>query len=198
MQIRVITLRYQEGLQGFSEEALRTATFGRQVLSVDQHFFLHGNVPHLVLTLQLADTEGGGYQRRDRNGSEAARLEEKIPEAARPVYNALRDWRNRKAKEKGCPAYNIALNVQLAELVLKAPKSIAAMREIEGCTEKFCKQYGEELLGLLGDVKPSEGGTPAQTEAEDLLVSGRDARSPKGEGSSCDSVSEENNTSKNK
>lgn len=164
MQIRVITMRYQEGLQGFSEEALRTATFGREVLSMDQHFFLHGNVPHLVLTLQLADTEGGGYQRRDRNGSEAAKLEEKIPEAVRPIYKALREWRNSKAKEKGCPAYNIALNVQLAELVLKAPKSLAAMREIEGCTDKFCKQYGEELLGLLADVKPTEGSSLIPSE----------------------------------
>ena len=160
-------MRYQEGLQGFSEEALRTATFGREVLSVDQHFFLHGNVPHITLVLQLADTEGGGYQRRDRNGNEAARLEEKIPEALRPAYKSLREWRNSKAKEKGCPAYNIALNVQLAELVMKAPKSLAAMREIEGCTEKFCKQYGEELLGLLADVKPAEGTSLTSEESQE-------------------------------
>jgi len=29
MQIRVVTLRYNEALQGFPEDALRTATFGR-------------------------------------------------------------------------------------------------------------------------------------------------------------------------
>ncbi len=52
MQIRVITLRYQEGLQGFPEDALRTATFGKTVLGVSEHFFLHGNVPHSALVLQ--------------------------------------------------------------------------------------------------------------------------------------------------
>lgn len=34
MQIRVITMRYSEGVQGFSEDALRSATFGREVLAV--------------------------------------------------------------------------------------------------------------------------------------------------------------------
>ena len=44
MQIRVLTLRYNEALQGFPEDALRTATFGREVLNVSEHFFVHGNV----------------------------------------------------------------------------------------------------------------------------------------------------------
>ena len=34
MQVRVITMRYQEGLQGFPEDALRAATFGKTVLDV--------------------------------------------------------------------------------------------------------------------------------------------------------------------
>ena len=46
MQIRVITMRYSEGVQGFSEDALRRATFGREVLAVQEHFFTYGNVPH--------------------------------------------------------------------------------------------------------------------------------------------------------
>ena len=44
MQIRVLTLRYNEALQGFPEDALRTATFGREVLNVSEHFFVNGNV----------------------------------------------------------------------------------------------------------------------------------------------------------
>lgn len=34
MQVRVVTMRYQEGLQGFPEDALRAATFGKTVLDV--------------------------------------------------------------------------------------------------------------------------------------------------------------------
>ena len=39
MQIRVITLRYNEALQGFPEEVLRAATFGREVLNENNNGF---------------------------------------------------------------------------------------------------------------------------------------------------------------
>ena len=39
MDVRVVTLRYSDGLQGFPEEALRKATAGRDVLAVREHFF---------------------------------------------------------------------------------------------------------------------------------------------------------------
>mgnify|MGYP003295820710 CR=1 FL=1 len=35
MQVRVITMKYSEGQQGFSEETLRSATFGRDVLACE-------------------------------------------------------------------------------------------------------------------------------------------------------------------
>jgi len=38
MDVRVITLRYQDALQGFSEEALRKAISGREVLEAREHF----------------------------------------------------------------------------------------------------------------------------------------------------------------
>ena len=39
MQVSVITMRYQEGLQGFPEDALRAATFGKTVLDVRESAF---------------------------------------------------------------------------------------------------------------------------------------------------------------
>ncbi len=36
-------------MQGFPEAALRQATAGREVLEARDHFFTHGNVPHLAL-----------------------------------------------------------------------------------------------------------------------------------------------------
>jgi hypothetical protein len=53
MYVKVVTLRYEERLQGFSEGALREAAAGREVLEVRDHFFQHGGVPHLSLVLLL-------------------------------------------------------------------------------------------------------------------------------------------------
>ena len=99
MQVRVITMKYNEGQQGFSEEALRSATFGRDVLAVETHFFMHGGAPHLTLVLQLADASsfdaGGTFKPRDPN---APNPEEALPEELRGVYRDLKKWRNEKAK----------------------------------------------------------------------------------------------------
>ena len=42
MDIRVITLRYSDGAQGFPEEALLKAVSGREILEAREHFFVHG------------------------------------------------------------------------------------------------------------------------------------------------------------
>ncbi|MEI6150169.1 MAG: HRDC domain-containing protein [bacterium] len=148
MDVRVLTLRYQEGQQGFPEGALRQATAGREVLEVREHFFTHGNVPHVALVLLLGDGAGddGGFRSRNPNAPDP---EESIPEDRRPVYRDLKRWRNDRAKTDGKPAYAIARNVQLAEIVNKAPKSLAALKEIEGLGEAFCRDYGAAVLELV-------------------------------------------------
>lgn len=103
MQVRVVTMRYQEGLQGFPEDALRAATFGKTVLDVREHFFLHGNVPHLALVLQLGDApayaDAGGFRPRGLDAPDPA---EGLTDAQRDVYRALRAWRNETARAEGC------------------------------------------------------------------------------------------------
>jgi superfamily II DNA helicase RecQ len=161
MDVRVITLRYQEGVQGFSEDALRQATAGREVLEVREHFFTHGNVPHMALVLLVGDgaSSGGGFKRRDPNAPDP---EESIPEERRPVYRDLKKWRNERAKADGKPAYAIARNVQLAEIVNKAPASLAALKEIEGIGEAFCRDYGKAVLELVANLPVSEAAGQAE------------------------------------
>lgn len=118
MQVRVITMRYNEGLQGFSEDQLQKATFGKSVLNVSEHFFVHGNVPHLALVLQVGDApryeNAVSYRPRDPNVPDPM---EDMTDAQKSVFLALKTWRNETAKAEGRPAYAIARNTQLAALV---------------------------------------------------------------------------------
>jgi superfamily II DNA helicase RecQ len=153
MDVRVITLRYQEGVQGFPEEALRLATAGREVLEAREHFFLHGNVPHLALVLMLGDGPvTGGFHPRDPN---APNPEESVPEERRALYRDLKRWRNERAKADGKPAYAVARNAQLVAIVNRAPKSLAELKEVEGIGEAFCRDYGKDVLERLGEPKES-------------------------------------------
>jgi len=160
MQIRVVTLRYNEAQHGFPEEGLRAATFGREVLSASEHFFVHGNVPHLALVLSLGELpggEGGAYYRgRDPN---APNPEEGMTDGQKTIYRALRGWRNETAKAEGRPAYAIARNTQLAELAKTAPRTLAGLKEVEGFGEGFCGKYGKAVLALLSE-------TPAEERAD--------------------------------
>ena len=160
-------MRYQEGLQGFSEDLLQKVTFGKTVLNVSEHFFLHGNVPHLTLVLQLGDAphydNAESYRKRDPN---APNPEDEMTDAQKAAYRALRDWRNETSKIEGRPAYAIARNIQLAQLVIAAPKSKAAIREVDGCGEAFVEKYGDKVLQLLSELKPAN--PEAATEVSKL------------------------------
>ena len=151
MQVRVVTLRYSDGLQGFPEDALRAATSGREVLEVREHYFVHGTVPHLALVLQLGDgavAPRAGAVRSDENP------ELELAEPLRPLYRSLRQWRNDEAKKVGIPAYAILRNAQLAEICRRLPRSLAALREIDGVGEATCAKYGAALLALLPETPP--------------------------------------------
>ena len=162
MQVRVVTMRYSDGLQGFPEDALKTATFGKTVLGVSEHFFLHGNIPHLALVLQLGDAasyeNAGGFRPRGLNAPDPM---EDLADAQKGIYRALKVWRNETAKAEGRPAYAIARNAQLAELVKTAPKTKADIKEVAGLGEAFCGKYGERVLALLSEVSAA----PAKEDA---------------------------------
>ncbi len=121
MLIRGLTLRYNEVVQGFPEDALRSVTFGREVLNATEHFFVHGNVPHLTFVLSLGDSpkyeNAGSYRPRDPNAPDP---EDGMTDAQKARYRALKAWLNETAKAEGCPGYAIARNVQLAELAKAA------------------------------------------------------------------------------
>ena len=152
MRIRVLTLRYSDGLQGFPEDALREACAGGELLEAREHFFVHGNVPHLALVLMLSETEPGRGP-RPNSGDDPGN---ELPEAVRPLYRQLRDWRNARARKDGIPSYVILRNTQLAEICRRLPRSKAALREIEGVGEGTCEKYGAEILALMPADSPPQ------------------------------------------
>mgnify|MGYP006292380535 CR=1 FL=1 len=153
MRVRVLTLRYEEGLHGFPEEALRDACAGREVLDVREHYFIHGNVQHVSLLLLLSD-EGTHKEPVGRRGKDAG---DTLPEHLRPLYRSLREWRNDQARKEGIPSYVIARNVQLAEICRRLPASKAQLKEIDGIGEAVCGKYGDTIVAMVkeSDIQPS-------------------------------------------
>jgi superfamily II DNA helicase RecQ len=164
MRVKVITLAYDEGLRGFPRDALERVGAEGALLEVRDHFFVHQGVPHLALVLLLDEADTGPRRSGMPDGPDPGAA---LPEALQPLYRNLRRWRNERAKAEGVPAYALFRNVQLAEICRRLPRSLAALREIEGIGEATCAKYGQEVLSLLAEVPapPAPTTTPAQKPA---------------------------------
>ena len=161
MFVRVITLRYHDGLQGFPEQLVREASAGREILEVRDHFFMHGNVPHIAMVLMLADNATGEKPAWNRAASSTPDPAKELPDRLQKLYRDLREWRNDRAKKDGVPSYVIMRNTLLAEICRRLPQSLAQLREIDGIGEATAARYGADILGLVSAFAATNpGGNP--------------------------------------
>lgn len=150
MEIRVVTLRYSEGGQGFPEDALRRVCAGREVLDVTEHFFTYGNAPHLTLIVKLGGESAPGGSWRER-AKDAPDLEAELPDDKKTLYRALKKWRNERAKAEGKPAYAIGRNTLIFEITKASPKTLAELKEVAGMGEASVSSYGKEILEIIAN-----------------------------------------------
>jgi len=141
---------------------LQKATAGREVLEVREHFFVHGNVPHMAVVLLLGDT--GEVRRRRPSGPDPA---EDLPDNRKALYRDLRTWRNERAKADGVPSYVIARNVQVAEICRRLPRTLAELKEIDGIGEATCEKYGRDILARVPEALPAVEAEQSEPENKD-------------------------------
>lgn len=159
MDIRIITLKYSEGLGGFPEEDLRKAVSSREVLDVREYYYEYAKVPHMTFVVTL----GAKYQRNETVRQREEDPELSVPEQLRNLYREIRQWRNEKARKEGVPSYLVLRNAQIAEICRRIPRSLTALKEIEGIGEATCAKYGKEILSLI----PEEINTPSDNASSD-------------------------------
>lgn len=167
MDVRVITLRYAEGVQGFPEDALRRACAGREVLDVSEHYFVHGGIPHLTLVVKMAGASASsGSTWKDR--SVAPDLEIGLTDGQKQLFRALKKWRNERAQQDGKPAYAIGRNTLILEIVKAHPTTLAALKEVDGMGEASVASYGKEILEIVANapVEATKSETPTSDKQE--------------------------------
>jgi len=67
-----------------------------------------------------------------------------------PLWEILKEWRSKTAKESNIPAFVIFHDRTLAEIVNKQPKTIDELSRISGIGEAKLDLYGANLLALVG------------------------------------------------
>ena len=127
------------------EEPLRQALFGTKALEVCERFFVHGGISYLTLVVILPDDQSlrQGCITRETEDPGKDLLEELVP-----FSRDLRRWRKDWARREGIPSYLVLRTAQIAEFCRRLPRSLAALREIEGIVEAACEKYGAESSAL--------------------------------------------------
>jgi len=163
MRVKLFTFRYSSTLGGFDDTPLQDHIRDKEVLSVREHFFRVNDVPHLlcVVTWQDAvvptaaaapDDGAGPRSRKDRPDPT-----EGLDERERLLFNTVRSWRARKAREEGVPPYVILTNKELRAVIRAKPDSPTALGNVEGIGKAKVKRYGKEILAELdGHAAPAE------------------------------------------
>ena len=83
-------------------------------------------------------------------GSAAAAEAPPLDAADAARFEQLKAWRLGRAEGK--PAYTVAANAVLEEVLRRRPGSVAAMLEIRGIGPAFCEKHGESLLEALAGL----------------------------------------------
>ncbi|NNC12166.1 DNA helicase RecQ [Planctomonas sp. JC2975] len=77
-----------------------------------------------------------------------------LPDAAHPLFQALRAWRAEQAREQGVPAYIVFGDATLRGVAASRPGSLDELAQISGVGAKKLETYGE---GVLAVVAASDG-----------------------------------------
>jgi superfamily II DNA helicase RecQ len=92
---------------------------------------------------------------RAHSDAPRARVADGRDDAHEPVdadeFEQLRAWRWERAEGK--PAYTVAANTVLEEVLRSRPTSMQNLIEIRGIGRSFCEKHGESLLAAVGELE---------------------------------------------
>ncbi len=122
--------------------------------------------PDLELVQAMQRTLAKGARRRGGR-AESTRMGAGVEVDASPVdedeFEKLRIWRFERAEGK--PAFTVAANTVLEDVLRRRPSSLPELIEIRGIGPSFCEKHGESLLSALAALKadPALASVPAPT-----------------------------------
>jgi superfamily II DNA helicase RecQ len=108
---------------------------------------------------------GAAARARARAGGAAHEERDDLPPVDEQAFERLRAWRYERAEGK--PAYTVAANAVLEDVLRAAPNSIESLLEIRGIGPAFCEKHGPSLLAELVAIDSREAAAAATSSMHD-------------------------------
>jgi len=154
ISMRLFTIKFDSILQQFNDKDLQDFIKDKDIRSVKDRFFFKDGTPYMVVTIIYnqtiaVDNKTQTEYRNEKIEKKTEEWKKIISEKELPLFNTLREWRNKEAAIIGKPPYIICNNLQLAEMISLSPTSLADLNKINGFGETKIKKYGVDILKII-------------------------------------------------
>ena len=177
MKVKVFTLLFNPDNVGFNDEEVQSFIDDKEVLSVNDQFFIHENHPYLMLIVTYREVNNDfGRKRYPVDKKKIKEWRTILDDKEKTVYDALKKWRAERSKLEAVPLFIICKNQQMAFIAREKPLSLEALKKIDGIGEKKAKQYGEAILKIvkahvqipdMTEKEPENKSKPSRQEIHD-------------------------------
>lgn len=96
----------------------------------------------------------GKFVSRTKSGKKTAKSKSKhfsMSDTNPKVYDALKEWRTKTARQKNIPPFTILHNKTLLELAATLPKDEESLLTVHGMGPALYKKYGKKILQIISD-----------------------------------------------
>lgn len=138
MKVKVFTLRPDPESGAFVDPSMESFFTTTDAIDVTDHVL--PGLPALLLVVRYRES---GVAPRQADAPIV------VEDEHRHIFEALRSWRNTRAKRDGKPAYVLFTNAQLLAIARARPSTRAAIAALPGVGEARLRDYADELLALL-------------------------------------------------
>ncbi len=125
MPIRLFTIPFDPKQELFQDEELRAFLLNKQIKTLRPEFFQTNGKAYWSIFAEYENVFSTDIEKSDG-----------LNEPQKLLFQRLREWRKETANKEGIPVFIIANNSQLAEVVLRAPKTLESLRQIHGFGKK--------------------------------------------------------------
>lgn len=147
MNIKIFTIAFDPVNRVFDEDPVNRFISTRKINKITPAFFETGGQACWSVFIEYDDI----VQDHEKKAKE--KLPDLTPQQKK-LYDALIGLRRDLAEKEGVPIFIIASNRQLADIVLRLPRTMDELKSVNGFGTKKVKKYGRQILET---IKPFAG-----------------------------------------
>lgn len=151
MKARVFSISYDRATRSMDDSELRNFLCEHRLVSFSDHFCIVDETPTLFVSITYQEQPSGFQVPFAANdaGNPGKRPEKELAESDLSLYNALRLWRNNKAKAIGVSNFIIFSNRQLGQIASIRPTTLVGLGDIDGVGDARLRDHGNEIVDIV-------------------------------------------------